>query len=444
MLQYIRENLRYLFVRDNIRGGLLRYVYEESGKYVLYCDDMFKGIIKKYITDFDESIIRMSDVEEIFRQLNTDLISIDTTTLNADEEIINFSNGILDLKNMYLLPHNPDYRSTIQIPCEWTENPVPTPVFDKFMSDLTEGRKDIEKLLLQFMGVCLSNIKGWRLKKALFLVGKGDTGKSQLKSLTEKLLGKGNYIGIELSQLEARFGTSNIYMKRLAGSADMSYATIDELKILKQTTGGDSIYAEFKGKDGFEFIYDGLLWFCMNKLPKFGGDNGTWVYDRIIVVECNNIIPLERQDKQLQEKLYAERGGIIYKAVMATRNVIANGYCFDEPQSIIVARNDYRATNNTVITFFAECMEERQNGIIRNTCTTGKVYAVYKAWCSDNNHGCAKTFNEFKDELMEHLKIINYKDMTVRRGTHGTFFRNFTITAETKQQYSKIYGYIET
>ena len=43
------------------------------------------------------------------------------------------------------------------------------------------------------------------------MVGPGDTGKSQLKSLTELLLGKGNFVAIDLGEIEARFGTGNIY-----------------------------------------------------------------------------------------------------------------------------------------------------------------------------------------------------------------------------------------
>ena len=44
-----------------------------------------------------------------------------------------------------------------------------------------------------------------------FLVGDGNTGKSQLKSLVERLIGKGNFIGIDLGEIEARFGTGSIY-----------------------------------------------------------------------------------------------------------------------------------------------------------------------------------------------------------------------------------------
>lgn len=70
------------------------------------------------------------------------------------------------------------------------------------------------------------------------------------------------------------------------------------------------MFAEFKGQQGFEYTYGGLLWFCMNRLPKFGGDDGQWVYDRIMVVECPNVIPKDMQDKTLLDKMYAEREGI--------------------------------------------------------------------------------------------------------------------------------------
>lgn len=441
LARYIRENVRYFFVKDSATGGVMRYFYE-GGAYRLYSDEMLKGVIKSFITSYDETLLKMNDVNEVYGQLTTDLVFIDSGGLNGDESIINFQNGVLHLPDMKLLPASPDYYSTIQIPCDWVDIPAPTPVFDKFMVDLTEGNTEIETLLLQFMGACLSNIKGWRLKKALFMVGKGDTGKSQLKRLTERLLGKDNYSGIDLKELEARFGTGNIYGKRLAGSADMSFVSVAELKTFKKCTGGDSLFAEFKGQNSFVFVYNGLLWFCMNQLPKFGGDNGEWVYNRIMQVVCDNVIPPEKQDKHLLDKMYAEREGIVHKAVIALNQVILNGYEFSEPESVTRARSEYRAENSTVISFFTECMQERPDGKIRDNCTTGRVYDVYKAWCADNNHGYAKTAKEFRTELAEHLGTT-FAEISTRRGIGGTFYRAFTLTTEAKQNYAKAYGYEE-
>lgn len=298
LAKWTREHLHYLLIRDNGKQGVLIYVYQD-GVYKLYAPDMLKGIIKGYIVDYDEEMVRMNPVNEAFNQIITDTNYISQSELNADEGIINFRNGLLSLKSgkLKLLPHSPEVYSTIQIPCEWKDVPTPTPVFDKYLRTLVNADPAVAQLLMEFIGVCISNVKGWRMKKSLFLVGAGDTGKSQLKSLVERMLGSDNFIGIDLKEIEARFGTGAIYGTRLAGSSDMSFMSVDELKTFKKVTGGDSLFAEFKGQQGFQYTYGGLLWFCMNRLPKFGGDDGQWVYNRIMVVNCPNVIPRHKQDK---------------------------------------------------------------------------------------------------------------------------------------------------
>lgn len=440
LARYVREHLNYILVRDNGKQGLLKYVYE-NGCYRLYSNDMFMGIIKQCIADYDEELVKMSKVAEALQHITTDLNYISQEELDADENLINFKNGLLRVTetDTVLIPHTPTVYSTIQIPCDWMGRPEPTPVFDAYMKKLTNGDPAIERLLLEFIGVCISNIKGWRLKKSLFLVGDGDTGKSQLKSLVERLLGKGNFIGIDLKEIEARFGTGAIYGTRLAGSSDMSFLTVDELKTFKKITGGDSLYAEFKGQQAFEFTYNGLLWFCMNRLPKFGGDDGQWVYNRIMVVRCPNVIPKEQQDKRLLDKLYAERGGIVYKAIRALQTVIRNGYRFSEPESVTAARERYMSKNSTVVSFFDECMCPWPKGRINPHCTTGRIYRVYQAWCRENNNGFAKTAKEFRETLAAHLGC-SYADMTTRQ-KGNTFYKDYSLTLEAKEQYAREYGY---
>ena len=440
LAKWTREHLRFLLVRDNGKQGVLIYVYQD-GVYKLYAPDMLKGIIKGYIAEYDEEMVKMNPVNEAFNQIITDTNYISQSDLNADESIINFRNGLLSLKHGVpkLLPHTPECLSTIQIPCDWKDTPTPTPVFDGYLRTLVNGDKAVAQLLLEFIGVCISNIKGWRMKKSLFLVGAGDTGKSQLKSLVERLLGNDNFIGIDLKEIEARFGTGAIYGTRLAGSSDMSFMSVDELKTFKKITGGDSLFSEFKGQQGFQYTYSGLLWFCMNRLPKFGGDDGQWVYNRIMVVNCPNVIPKEKQDKQLQEKMYTERNGIIYKAVIALRTVIANGYRFSEPECIAEARQNYRNINSSVIAFADECLCPWPLGKINPHCTTGRIFKVYAAWCKDNNNGYAKTAKEFREELAEYYGAT-VTDMTTRR-SGNTYYKNLTLSLETKQQYQREYGY---
>ena len=440
LAQHVRDNMKYLLVRDSGKHGLLKYVYE-GGVYKLYADEMFKGCIKQFVEDYDPELVKINQINEAFQHIITDRNYIGQDDLNSREDIINFRNGLLIVTadRLELIPHTPSIYSTIQIPCRWTGKMSETPVFIEYMRTLTNNDNAVARLLLQFMGACLSNIKGSRMKKSLFLVGDGNTGKSQLKSLVEKMLGKGNYTGIDLSEIEARFGTGTIYGTRLAGSSDMSFMTVGELKAFKLLTGGDAVFAEFKGLPAFEYKYSGLLWFCMNRLPKFGGDDGKWVYDRIMVVNCPNVIPPEKQDKMLLDKMYAEREGIIYLAVKALQKVIKNGYFYDEPDTVTQAREKYMSENNTVISFFEECMTRRLSDTIRDKATTGKIYEVYRAWCFDNNGGFAKTAKEFRETLANYLGTT-FEEMTKR--VHGNrYYTDYTLTLEAKQQHARIYGY---
>lgn len=432
LAQHIRENLRYFFVQDHAMNSARCYVYRD-GAYRLMSRTMMLGVIKQFIIDYDEHLVKTRVLNEVYDLLLTDNLFVPEEELNADEDVINFQNGLLRLSDMTLLPHTPELLSTIQLPCAWPGTPSPTPVYDRYMRMLTGGNDSYARLLEEFSGVCLSNIRGWRLKKALFMYGPGDTGKSILKSLVEHLLGKGNFIGIDLAEIEARFGTGSIYGKRLAGSSDMSFLTVAELKTFKKCTGGDSIFAEFKGQNSFEYTFGGMLWFCMNRLPRFGGDDGKWVYERIVQVPCMNVIPPEKQDKFLLDKLLTEREGIVYRMIMALRNVIENGYRFSEPEAVREDRHRYQAMNSTVITFFEDCMMPIREGEKHRYCTAMKVYSAYQGWCKDNNRGYAKNAREFKDELAAHLGVLPQK-LTVRR-RDGMVYRDYTLNPDAADNY---------
>ena len=82
------------------------------------------------------------------------------------------------------------------------------------------------------------------------------------------------------------------------------------------------------------------------------------------------------------------------------------------------------------------------DGRINYHSTTGRIFKVYQAWCKDNNQGYAKTAREFRDELATYLGTT-YSDMTTRQ-KGNTYYKDYTLTLETKEQYSREYGYDTT
>lgn len=434
LADYIRKHSNYIFVKNEAFDGVRRYWYI-GGCYRLISDDELKGFIKQYITAFDITLLKMKDVNEVYNNLITDRNFIKEQQLNADENIINFRNGVLRLDTLELMPHSPKVLSTIQIPCNWNQGCCidgKSPVFDSFIDTFTDGNKAKISFLMQYIGVCISNIKGYRMKKALFMVGAGNSGKTQLKSLTERLLGEENTSPADLPDLEKRFGSSALYGKRLVGSSDMSFATVSEIKLFKQITGGDEISVEKKCKDAFNYRYNGLLWFCTNELPKFGGDKGEWVYDRIVPFKCCHVIPEEQQDKKLCDKMYNEREVIVYRAVMAARKVVENGYRFDIPDECRETLKEYEKMNSPSIQFFEECCRMRPKGEIRDSCTTRRIHEAFRQWCFDNSGSYVPKVPEFRKEIAGH---IGCDENMLRRQLHGYWYYAFTLTDEAKQAY---------
>mgnify|MGYP000208834672 FL=1 len=438
LAEYVRRNLHYRLVRDTATEAQRVFVYDR-GVYQQCAPEMFQGKIKEFIRDYSKPLVSMPPVMEAYHQLMTDTNYEKQTSLDADKDLINFRNGVLRLSDMTLLPHSPGILSTIQVPCDWIDKEPETPVFDAYMHTLTSGNDGVKQLLLEFMGVALSNVPGCKMKKALFLFGPGNTGKSQLRILLTRLLGDRLCSSADLADLEARFGTSNLYGKRLVGSPDMRYATVRELRVFKTVSAGDPIMVEFKGQPAFSYTYQGVLWFCANELPCFGGDNGPWVYERIVPVRCSNVVPEEERDALLVDRMYAEREGIVYQAVQALKRVIRNGYRYDIPKSVLAERQRYQVENDSVLSFFGECMRHTMPGEKFNSfCTTGRVYRVYQAWCRQNTrNGYAKSQTDFRKALAMHLKLST-GDLIVRQKGQS-YYRGITLRREAKIEYADDY-----
>ena len=382
---------------------------------------------------------KQRDIDEVFKLLccDADIKRTPREQLDTNEDIINFQNGLLNIKTWELEPHTSEELTTIQLPCDYDPSEINAPVFMQFINDLTEGDSEKADFLLQFMSICISNLKAPRFKKALFMVGKGNTGKSQLKKLIEKLLGPENYANIDLKDLEGRWGTARMYGKRLTGCNDMQFAAMPELNVFKQITGGDTIKAEFKGGQLFDFIYNGVMWFCTNKMPKFGGDKGEHVYNRIIILECNNVIPEEKQNKFLVDEMYEERSAIINILLTYLKTLQENNYILPEPSASKQAKEGYVIENNSVHRFYYDCCCQRpqdsRGNIQYDSVTTKVMYDTYVKWCRDNNNSKAVTKGTFKDEL---INVTGMPESELVKRTKANTYYQFTLNMATKNDYN--------
>lgn len=430
LADYIREKLPYFFVRREGSEDYRRYVYHK-GVYRLISDTEFQGYIKAFICKADKTLLKMRDVREVYSMLITDLdkCKVREEQLNEDEKIINFKNGILHLDTMQLTPHSPSILSTVQLPITYTEGMgAETPLFDRFLQEFTSGDLEKQQALLEFIGACISNVNGWRFKMALFCIGDGNSGKSVLREFVNKLLGANNISGGGLDYLESRFGKLSLYGKRVYGSPDIGYVTLNQLEGFKNITGGDTIPIEAKGKDSFEYKYRGMVWFGGNAMPKFGGDRGDWVYDRMLLIKCNNVVPPEKRDKYLVDKLLTEADGIVIKALNALKQAIARGYKFTVPAESERELAKFKVENSPYLRFYQECCVPREQWSKFDGVTTAALHKALKAWCSDNTGGLSPKTQDFRKELEQYH--IN-TEIGVYSGCR--YYKTFTLSKEYRE-----------
>lgn len=418
--RHINTQKLYMHIKENypiIITPISNYIYN-NGVYMSISETNFKAFIKEFIP---VEIRKKKLWEAVYNEFITSF-TVSERSFNNDENIINFKNGVLKVDTNELLPHNKDILSTIQIPCNYIHNADlnNAPVFKQYLQDLVGDDELTKQFLLEYMGAILSNVPGYKFKKLLMLLGPGNTGKTQLREFIISLIGEHNSISIDLKNLNDTFGTSQLPNKRLAGCGDMSYACVAEINILKELTGGDDMLANPKYKPLFSFKYKGFLWYNCNDLPKFGGDTGAHVYERFNIVHCKNIIPDEKRDPYLLEKMLKEKDIIASVCIQYFKKAIERGYKFTESDSIKDSRIKYIVENNTLLSF------------VENYCHVGvgktkrsDFNAEYKAWCRENKLHAEKS-SDIAKILFNHYGLEAHKS--------SDYYYNLTVETEYIQE----------
>lgn len=465
LAQTIREEAHYFFIRNGALETVNRFWYAD-GVYKLIGEDELKGHIKARINAWDPLIVKMADVREVYENLTTDLCFVDESEKDKEELAVNFRNGLYYPMTDELKPHTPDVFLTRQIPIDFPEDfrqddfataQGKAPTFTRFIHRLAYGPNDDhpdggnrENFLMEWMAAILSNIRGGRFKKSLWMVGPGDSGKSKLLELMAYLLGAENCHSTDLQQLEARFGTAPIYNKRLVYSPDQKYIKVSELNLFKKLTGEDGINIERKGKDSFTYYFDGFLWFCMNKLPRFGGDDGKHVYERMIIFRTPDSIPKAEQDPKLIDKLKAEAPYICAMILSYLPCVVKGGYKLAEPADTEEARKAYAKENSPVEAWLADCCVDVVNpGEQAETVeawrrdpkppAVKKMYAVYKEWCKEYENGYSLKYSEWKQKMKDIMGNPDMADKAFAPHTKkGYIMPRYCLTADALEEY----GYI--
>jgi P4 family phage/plasmid primase-like protien len=362
----------------------------------------------KRIWRYDEGVWKSDGEDELTRRVQLctgerfrkDHVSQAATLIKAREpqiqglgpsRFINVKNGMLDWETLELHKHDPNYFSTYQVTVAWNSDAV-CPTVDQWFDETFDT--DLHSLLWQVAGVVV--YPGMGFQKIVVLLGDGYNGKGTFQRLCLSLLPKSAYTSIDPRELvNNRFKPAELFGKTANICGDIERFTFNSSAELKKISGDDPINAERKNGHPFTFINQAFLLFAANKMPQSRDTSHGW-HRRWLIV------PLARRisgspDHTLEERLQAEREGVLVKAVMALREAMRQGG-FDTPEACLAAGREYEHACNSAILFINERL--RFDAELTTPLSRSDLYAAYRDFCRRERLD-AESRNKFYELLQE-------------------------------------------
>lgn len=248
--------------------------------------------------------------EVVYKTQGNPNLIIERDELGAPDGTIATRTGLLDLLERETEPLRPEHRALNRI--EAAYDPEADYEGTRWMEFLETSVRDGDLAKLQeYAGYCLWH-HAQPFGKALFLVGPTDSGKGTFLKAITQVLGDENVANESLyGLLQTRWGSARIFGKMANIRNEVTPGGLKNIQLFKELTGGgDTLSAEYKGKDKFEFQVTQKFLFSTNQMPEVE-DVDTAFLNRLLFVVFPETVPEEEQDKQLLEKFEEERDAIL-------------------------------------------------------------------------------------------------------------------------------------
>jgi putative DNA primase/helicase len=364
------------------------------------CIEMIRSLYDKALKadDYKEriEIEKFAMQSENFRRLGAcvqmaaklEAIQITSEELDTNPWLLNVENGTVDVSTGEFREHRKeDYITKI---AKVSFDPLATCVaWKNFICEIMNFDIDIITFLQTAAGW---GITGDTSEQTMFIFfGSGANGKSTFLNTIMNILGE--YAASTQTETFIKQNAERISndIARLRGTrfvttSETEYGRRLSEPLIKQITGNDKLTARFLYGEYFSFLPTFKIFMATNHKPVIKGtDHGIW--RRIKLVPFTQTIPAEKQDKELEQKLFAERSGILNWLIEGAMRWKRER--FRSPECITYATNEYRAEMDVIGNFLKE------RCVLNPSCTIRirELFKAYQDWCDDNNeHAVSERF----------------------------------------------------
>lgn len=330
--------------------------------------------------------------------------------------IVPLKNGIVDLKERIFRRYAPDDFILCKNDLDFDPD-ARCPLWEKVISEIFLGDQELISWVHRFLGYTLT--RDPQLDKVVFFYG--PTGRNGKSLIGDTLL---YVLGNLATRIESTTLLENGIQNRNAATPDMldmrgrALCVISELNrtaklniaLLKALTGGDmmtgrNLYSPIIQK--FMPVHTFLI--LTNHRPSADAtDEAFW--KRVIVIPFNATYSDDpganefKMDTDLEQKLQAEKAGIMNWLIEGAFAYFQNPRLNDLPAAIKKATGEYREAEDTLNDFFEDCCQLGE----QHQVPTATLYAAYRQWCykiaGQTRVSSQKTFRESLAKKNIHYK----------------------------------------
>jgi P4 family phage/plasmid primase-like protien len=406
-----------------------RYTFTYRPKFNEFlCYDPEDGIDKNGATEFISQKVRKilgevsttHIVNEIVAYIR-DVSLITEEEFNYPPELINLKNGVLNWKELRLLPHSPKYHFRTVLPFSYNVHARKSSFF-KALEEITKD--DLEKALKIMEVFAWMFVPGYPIQKAVAFFGPGNNGKSVILNFLIALLGKENTSSTPLQTIcNNRFSVPGLRGKLANIAGDVSDATLYDTSIFKQLTGGDEVEGEIKGLQRRpKFTNSAKMLFAFNRLPNTW-DQSRAYYRRFELIEFIQDFS-QREDRNLIKKITREEDlqAVFNLIVEIFLPILSSRLEFLNQESTEETAKRYRLNSNPSLAFIEEMLEPNPDCEIEGR----ELYNSFMNWCKKN--GISPVSSEsFGRTLIKYSEMAIHHKQKQKDGVRSYYYSGIQI-----------------
>ena len=414
LIRITEKDVSTQLTRDISRLGILRF--DDETAYINVVThwqkisrvDLLK-VIRNLIDPDDRYEVGSRVIAEVAKRLSEDVVlqfSIEAA-YKAQKYLINFKNGVYNILTGEFTKDRSkwvfDYVLNVNFIADCTEKDCPN--FMRFIKT-SAGIENLPCILIS-LGFGISSLTG--VKKAIFLFGDTDGGKSTLLDFLGNAVARELVSNINFQQLSNGYYVIQLLGKKLNISYDNSSKAMDNEQMFKSIVANERISARALRENPVQFIPTAKLFFASNKPYTFQNPDLA-LYRRMVFIPFEYSVSPEKQDKELPMKLEQERDVVFSLAARTLKYFVESGYDFKMSPKAKAYLESRIAALHSVDGF----LEDRTVVDEKGSVPTATLYDTYKLWCTENALDPVDKA-EFKESVLAFNPNIDYKKVGPRQ-----------------------------